>query len=571
MSAEDAVELRWTVTGDGGASSQRAVLHPVEDDGWHRRYACDIPAGPGAGVDLSVVLPRGDAWRLSSERTFERLTGRGPAVFPAGSFLVTRGETLWRWSLPPAVLRGYRVDGGRAVADLRLRRPDGCGLTFWGAGKLRTPPPVETVELAADRLDDLAECIWLEPFPGGAKGVLCLTDHADFDSTEKLRLLAPLAERTGFRFTKSVFPHGDPLPGRPDKSEPGLDDPAYRREVTRLHEMGVEIAYHGFSPRRDAPPLAECERRAAALAPFAPTTWIDHGTGDYLLSRQARLDGVDLVGFLDRLGIESYWSYFDVWDNPLGDLDSWRVSRPSRLAAEGSRLLRRSRALPAAARRHCSRHVFGNLVGEHAYLEAVGRPPAWRSALGRVPQLWRLRAGPQLLYGFDGRSPLMAPAKHWIFDTTLLNHLAVQVVPATLDRLARDSALCLAHTYLGWSPQLGTNVFGLGAGGPDGALRVLPAFAESLEHLGGLQRRREVAAVPFRDLRASLSAFAEARIARTPQGWELRGASRSGVTVGLPGRFPRGAPAELLPDGRRLLALAPGERRLLPLPGGGPS
>ncbi len=529
------VELLWT--SQEGSSSRREVLRPVDDDGWHRRYSCAVPA-----ARLSVVLPRGDAWRLTADRTFEALPGRGSTVFPLATFLVTRGDGFWRWSLPRATLRALRFSEGRAVADLQIYRPAACGLTFWGAGKLQPPPAEETVEITADRLNDLSECIWIEPFPHGAKGVLCLTDHADFDSSEKLRLLAPLVERTGFRFTKSVFPHGDPLPGRPDKSEPGLDDPVFRREVARLHELGVEIAYHGFSPRRDAPPAEECSRRAEAMAAFAPRTWIDHGTGDYLLSRQARLGGgVDLVPFLDRLGIENYWSYFDVWDNPLGDLDSWRASGPARVAAEGARLLRLSPAIPAGARRHCFRHVFGNLVGEHAYLE-----PAWRSALAHVPRLWRLRSAPQLLYGFDGRSPLMAPAKYWVFDTTLLNHLAVQIVPDTLDRLAKDSALCLGHTYLGWSPQLGSNVFGQDRG----ALHVLPAFAESLEHLALLQKRRELAAVPFKDLRASLSAFAEARILRGPRGWELQGASRTEVVVGQP-------------DGR-VLTLGPGQRMFLP-------
>jgi len=557
---EDTVELRWTVTGGEGASSRREVLRPIDDDGWHRRYSCALPTGPSARrVDLSIVLPRGDAWHLAADRTFEALTGRRSAAFPVATFLVTRGGAgLWRWSLPRATLQQLRLAGGRAVADLQIWRQASCGLTFWGAGKLQPPPPEEVVELTADRLNDLSECIWIEPFPYGAKGVLCLTDHADFDSAEKLRLLAPLVERTGFRFTKSVFPHGDPLPGRPGKSEPGLDDPVFCREVARLHELGVEIAYHGFSPRRDAPPAEECGRRSEAMAAFAPQTWIDHGTGDYLLSRQARLGGgVDLVPFLDRLGIENYWSYFDVWDNPLGDLDSWRVSGPARVAAEGARLLSRSPAIPAGARRHCFRHVFGNLVGEHAYLEAVARPPAWRSALGHVPRLWRLRSAPQLVYGFDGRSPLMAPAKHWVFDTTLLNHLAVQVVPGTLDRLANDSALCLGHTYLGWSPQLGSNVFGRSG---DGALHVLPAFAESLEHLALLQKRRELTAVPFKDLRASLSAFGEARILRGPRGWELQGASRTEVVVGLPGGFPVETP--------RVLTLGPGQRMFFPLPDG---
>ena len=555
MSAEDAIELRWTVTAAEGASSLREVLRPAEDDGWHRRYACAVPAGPGARrVDLSIVLPRGEAWRLAADRRLETLQGRRSAASPLGTVLVTRGAGLWRWSLPRAVLRGLGLVGGRAVADLQIRRPAACGLSFWGAGKLEPPPADEVLELAADRLSDLSECLWIEPFPEGAKGVLCLTDHADFDSAEKLRLLAPLFARTGFRFTKSVFPHGDPIAGRPDKCEPGLDDPVFRREVERLHELGVEIAYHGFSPRRDAPPVEECGRRSEAMAAFAPETWIDHGTGDYLFSRQARLGGVDLVAFLDRLGIESYWSYFDVWDNPFGDLDSWRASRPARVAAEGARLLRRSPAIPAGARRHCLRHVFGNLIGEHAWLEARA---------GRIPQLWRLRSAPQLLYGFDGRSPWVAPAKRWVFDTTLLNHLALQIAPAALDRLASESALCLGHTYLGWSPQLGSNVFGRGG---DGALHVLPAFAESLEHLARLRQRRELAAVPFRDLRASLAAAAEARIVRRPQGWELRGASRTGVLVGLADGFP--APAEPLPDGRRVLALGPGQRTFLPLPDG---
>jgi hypothetical protein len=568
MSHEDAIEIEWRASGKEGASMQRVTLRPASDDGWHRSYSYALPVGPAArSVDLSIFLPRGEAWRLSPDRSFERLPGRSgcrPALSPLGAFLVTRGAGFWRWTLPCATLQETRLVGGRAVADMRIRCPAACGLTFWGAEKLRSPPPVEGVEVLADRLNDLSECLWIEPFPGGARGALCLTDHADFDSVEALRLLAPLVERTGFRFTKSVFPHGDPVPGRPDKMEPGLDDPAFRSEVARLHDLGVEIAYHGFSPRRDAPPLAECERRSEAMAAFSPETWIDHGTGDYLFSRQARLGGgADLVGLLDRLGIESYWSYFDVWDNPFGDLDSWRTSHPGRLAQEGLRLLGRSPAIPAGARRHAFRHVLGNLFGEHAYLDVRGRPASWRRAAGRIPRLWRLREAPQLLYGFDGRSPLTA--KRWVFDTTLLNHLALQVGPGTLDRLAAGSALCLGHTYFGWSPQFGTNVF---SRGENGSLRVLPAFEESLEHLGRLRKDRELIPLPFRDLRASLTAAREARLVRREHGWELQGASRTGVTVGLPSRFPAAMPGVAIVGGRRLLTLGAGQRLFLPLPGG---
>jgi hypothetical protein len=564
MSHEDAIEIQWRLAGDGGASSERLTLHPVDDDGWHRSYSCAIPIGPAAReLDLSIFFPKGAAWRLTADRTFETLPGSRSAAFPLGTVLVTHHSGLWRWTLPGAPWQASRFIDGRAVAGLRIRYQAACGLIFWGAGKLRSPPAVERVELAADRLNDLSECIWLEPFPGGAKGALCLTDHADFDSVEKLRLLMPLVERTGFRFTKSIFPHSDPAPGRPDKREPGLDDPAFRGAVARLHELGVEIAYHGFSPRREAPGIEECQRRSEAMAAFSPETWIDHGTGDYLFSRKARLDGgADLIGFLDRLGIESYWSYFDIWDNPLGDLNSWRSSRPARLAEEGFRLLSRSPAIPAGARRHSFRHVFGNLFGEHAYLDVRDRPARWRRAVGRIPQLWRLRSSPQLLYGLDGRSPLTAPAKHWIFDTTLLNHLALQIVPGTLNRLASDSALCLGHTYFGWSPQFGTNVFGRGG---DGSLHILPVFEESLEHLRQLQQRRELASVPFRDLRASLTAFREARLVRRERGWELQGASRAGVSVGLPLHFPAKTPGDSVFSGRRLLALSSGQRIFIPL------
>src|SRR5437667_104284 len=242
-----------------------ARLAPTNGDQWHADYELDVDLSlPEVDLArLSIRLDCDAAWYLTSDRRLSPLTGTVDPPFPVGRFVVVQsGDGLFKYSFPwGADFRLSKVSGGVEVA-VTLLDWQRCGLTLWGRGKLVAPPAKQTLPIARDRLSALSDCIWLEPYPAGARAAICLTDHADFDTVEKLHLLTDLFVRTDFRLTKSVFPKSDPV-GR--KCEPGLDVAEYAAVVATLYEHGTEIAYHGFGPRAPAPPVEECVRRTQAL------------------------------------------------------------------------------------------------------------------------------------------------------------------------------------------------------------------------------------------------------------------------------------------------------------------
>src|SRR5207248_6638562 len=284
---------------------------------WHSQFRVSLKAA-GSGVDLIRFVTRikcGQAWYLSADRKLSLLEGEVSPPFPVGRFIVVEtGDGLFKVSFLWGGSFRLRSERGAAEITIDVKDRAACGLSFWGDDKLRDPFGSRDFTISIDRLTALSECIWLEPYPEGARAAICLTDHADFDSIETMRLLVPAFIRNGIRFTKSAFPHSDP---HPRKREPGLDVPEYACLIDELYATGSEIAFHGLTPRVQAPGIEECGRRTQMMARYAPQTWIDHGSGAYLFSRNGYLpNGRRLVDVLDRYGILNYWSYFDLWDNP---------------------------------------------------------------------------------------------------------------------------------------------------------------------------------------------------------------------------------------------------------------
>jgi hypothetical protein len=389
---------------------------------------------------------------------------------------------------------------GRVTAQaLVLDRPR-CGLSLWGDGKLEAGGRRLRLELLWDRLGSPGECLWVEPYPGGARAAICLTDHADFDTVDGVGHLAELFGRAEFRFTKSVFPHSQP---RRAKNEPGLDVPPYARLIDRLYEQGTEIAFHGFGPRVECPAAPECARRARLMERYQPTTWIDHGTGSYLFSRSARLpDGTALLEFLAGLGVKNYWSYVDLWEDPLTDLSIWSRRSERDLVPEA----------PAAVRRLGVReamlHPLRNLVGSEAAPGLRSRPPdgkRWRAAWRSWRALRELRASPLGIYGLDGAGWECGLSGRWVFDTVLLKHPAAQLQPSLVERLCARSGLLLGHVYL--------------------CRRGAADWSGWLQNISERQKTGDLVTVSFAGLRRALESAAQARLARQHWGWTLRAAA----------------------------------------------
>ncbi len=440
-----------------------------------------------------------------------------------GGFL--RFEFPWASRLELTPVRA----GLRVLVD--LVDVEACGLSRWDVSKL-TPSLPESLDVFEDALRDPDDCLWVEPFPDGAPAALCLTDHPDFDSVGKLRSLAELFGRLGLRFTKGVFPAQEPLG---TKREPGLDVPEYRAVVDALFESGSEIALHGIGPRPRPPEISEFRRRLDLARPYSPVTWIDHGVGEYLFSRRARLPGGEsLVELLGEAGIVNYWSYVDGWSNPFGDL------RSNAERTDAGAILDFLRALGSVSGTaqgvkgllYPLSHLANNLLGENGTLSVRGRPlraASWRAAGASRRAHRAASARPTPIYGLDARGFALTRGDAWVFDTVLLSHPGVELSPAAVDRLRDASGLSLVHCYLSCThPYIGEGCF---SPGRDDALN--PRFVADLEYIAERQCSGDLSVLPLRDLRSALERFRGVRLERVESGWRFGGESDgAGIVVG---------------------------------------
>ncbi|MEZ4699364.1 MAG: hypothetical protein R2834_03455 [Rhodothermales bacterium] len=561
FSAAPRPEVRATITRpEGSAAVDVAVdVAPLSLRTQQYRFLLDTSDAALERVDLTVFIPCDRAFSLTAERTLSQLHDAVVPPFPVGCFLVVvREGATWQVDLPRCPQMQFRpVSGGVEAVCVALDKR-GAGLHFWGMEKLATHAGSLDLEVRIHAIPEVEDCVWVEPYPNGALAAICLTDHADWDSAEKMRLLADLFEPHGFRLTKTVFPASDP------GDHPyglGLDDPAYRRQIDRLHAQGTEIAYHSFSPSRRPPPIEACRARIDVMRAYDAVTWIDHSVGDYLLSRTGRLPGgEDLVALLSEAGVVNYWSYSDTWENPSTNLDIWAVRPPGDAYRDAMALASRKERKGPAQLAYLATIPVKNGCGPVQY-KAVARNPlspgAWSRLLAYRKALRRYHASPMALYDFGGQSVLTRSSTHWIFDTVLVNHLAIQLATESLEDLVRRNGLLLGHCYVGSMPSYGgSNVFV----GTDDAPAIHPRFAEAVAEIGRRQRIGEIVALPFNALRASLDAFARTRLVHTDEGWSAEG----GGLAFAGRRNPRFEGATLSRRGDVILATLPADQALQP-------
>jgi hypothetical protein len=513
-------------------SMETVDLRATEGDAFNISYSAEFVADevPLRSVIADVVIDSDHTWFLDDGGQLASLASSATPSWPTGRFVVTaRDGQLDRWEFPRfGRFRLVRQKGSVLIVAPLLDRSS-CGLSVWPSAPWAPRREKMALEIFRTSLNRLEECAWIEPYPDGARAVICLTDHADFDSPEKARLLADHLIRREIRITKSVFPSAD-LPSPWPWEETGLDNEDYRRSIERLFEHGSEIALHGFTPKREAPSLSECKRRLDLLRQYELTTWIDHGVGDYLFSRGGGLPGgVRLEALLEENGVRNYWSYFDVWDNPFGKDLSVLATRSGLDVV--SDLLSRNHNWPKTSRRQVlwfGLHEFRNIVGDGNDIPIRRRP--WRlAAWGKGFQWYRIarqvRRAPLGIYGRDGAVFQQSLQSPWVFDTVLLNHLSLQLAPAMIDKLIQSGGLVVAHCYMTSELDYARgNVFQR----MNGRVAVDPAFETALDYLSDRQRSGELITMSFAQLRQCLTLFARTRLRRTETGWKTELAN--GVT-----------------------------------------
>ena len=511
---------------DCTVSGSEVPVSVVHENHWLVQYCLTLSTGLDATDRMQVTCSflAEEAYFLDHNRQILPFSTEVSPPFPVGCMVwIRQGGTLWQVDLPKFPYLKLSKQGDRVTASFVVQDRLGAGLILWGNQKLVKCPIEKQIYIRANSLKTIQEAVWIEPYPSGARSVICLTDHPDFDTVAKLRLLYELFSKNDLRVTKGVFPSSDPGSVR---VVPGLDVPEYKKYIDMLHERGSEIAYHGFSFRNNPPPLSECLRRVDMMSTYSPKTWIDHGGGDYLFSKDAVFkEGVSLVEMLSKVGVENYWSYTDVWENPTRHFHVWAKRKSSMALTNMLYFLWDKKRVKVPLLLYYGSSVLKNLFGPfhvRPLMDNPWRAKTWKSVALQVRGLRCFHENPMVLYDMSGQCSFMSDQMIWVFDTVLLNHLAFQLRPANVDLLYKQNGLLLAHCYFGH--QKGTygtiNCFT-----NDGENSVLSQeFIEGVKYISEKQNQREVITLSFAALRDALTNFANASVVRTQNGWEITGA-----------------------------------------------
>jgi hypothetical protein len=413
-----------------------------------------------------------------------------------------------------------RLDGGGVYATFVLRDKKCCALGLGGEHRLHDAPSRHELGITVSKLRCVDEALWVEPFPGAARAVICLTDHPDWDSVPKIKALGELFSRHNIRITKGVFPVADIGWSH---YGPGLNVPAYAAQVDQWSEMGHEIAFHGLGSRCEVSDLGleECLRRMDSLQRYDPKTWIDHGGGEYIFARLARLPGdADLVEELRRRGVRNFWSYGDPWQNPSTHLHIWHHRSVPGAFGDFVGLAHRRGLMPPMQFAYLGTVPLKNIGGDAQYLRLCRRPwspSEWKLSAHNFKLLREINADPLYLYDLNGDFVLKDPDATLVFDTVLLNHLALQLCPANVDRLVACGGILIAHVYCGAVPRYGgRNCFDIRS-----EARLLDGFQDNIVHISHVQEHGDLVTLPLRDLRQALTNHAASRTLRREDGWEV--------------------------------------------------
>lgn len=154
-------------------------------------------------------------------------------------------------------------------------------------------------------------------YPNAKRSCFILTDHCDFDKTEKLQSFLYGENKNGWlgrglKITKGVFALGF---GENDvKKSDALNDPAYFRLVKLLHEDGSEIVPHALKSRGQLSSDTFSNAMEFMYENWKPKTWIDHGS--YLLycySQGGKFNpDYRLIDSLKKYRYNNLWSFHDI-------------------------------------------------------------------------------------------------------------------------------------------------------------------------------------------------------------------------------------------------------------------
>ncbi len=461
-------------------------------------------------IKLELFIPSDQCWSINSRRNLVELKNT-QLYFPSGCFVVVRQmEKFYRIDLPKIpFISVKRIQNGFLVS-MPVKSRQSCGLIRFSDAKISSINSPIQIYLFVNRINSPENTVWFEPFPGQAKSALIITDHADWDTVEKFRLISRVLKKYKISITKSVFPFTEMYHGI---QHHGVNTPGYKELLREFKSAGNEIAFHGFTSARDAPEYDECVRRMESMKEFKPETWIDHGIGDYLFSRNGELsNGISLFEFLTSYGIKNFWSYGDIYNDPAKELNSFESRGYHSIFTDLFRSLCGNSKLSFKASTYISGHVVKNFFGASAIKDLLSKSRSagnYRKML-REFKLNRIRRkNPFTLYDLNGITPMISNRGEWIFDTILINHPAFQLRPEAIDKLIYNGGISIMHTYLSSNKSYIANSC---IRDSNEAPELSEIFVKNIEYIAFRQSQSGIVTLSFADFRKSLEKLKNSKL-----------------------------------------------------------
>ncbi|CAN5235397.1 hypothetical protein BH11BAC6_BH11BAC6_08360 [soil metagenome] len=163
-------------------------------------------------------------------------------------------------------------------------------------------------------------------YPDAHKSCFILTDHCDFDTTEKLKLFLHGTNNDGWigrnlKITKGVFTLSSKT--KDFNKNDSLEDVDYLSLINELYKDGSEIVPHALKSKGQLTSEVFHEALNKIVTLYKPQTWIDHGNYlKYCYSQGAKNNAsYKLIDALKAHHFLSLWSYHDVNVDAINSLN----------------------------------------------------------------------------------------------------------------------------------------------------------------------------------------------------------------------------------------------------------
>lgn len=155
------------------------------------------------------------------------------------------------------------------------------------------------------------------PYPFGYKSAFILTDHCDFDTTEKLQTFLYGNNNNGWlnrglKITKGVFALD--AKSTEQKKSDSLENEEYKKLIETLFEDGSEIVHHALKHSGQLTKEEFHTTFETFAKKFSPKTWIDHGSYIKYCYSQGAKENKDfmLIETMKKHQYNNLWSFDDV-------------------------------------------------------------------------------------------------------------------------------------------------------------------------------------------------------------------------------------------------------------------